>query len=357
MAHSLAPATAAHVSPGLPLGLALLLIAPSPAPDPQEAPFPQPRVRARLLLDRDRLAPGETTWGLLELTPEDHWHLYWRQPGDAGEPPRMEWKLPPGLIVGELQHPAPSRYREGPLTQFVHEGRLGLPFVLRAAPDFAAPEVGAPGSDAAGDLARDAWTLEASATWLVCKDVCEFEMQSFEVEVGWKAPVDAQEGAPAGTAPGWTWPAPRDASIAAAVAKLPLRLDPEAWHAAATDDGSRWTVHLGPLPENALARLPEGVRDWSAFDQVAFFSDEFDAVPIDAIAGRVDVRAEALSFELPAADPVRDLAPETRVDSPPSGVIVLGGPKGLELALELERPPAAPIAPTAVPVEPPERSR
>ena len=138
----------------------------------QETPRGAPRVRARLILDSSALAPGESTWGLLELEPQRDWHVYWRQPGDSGEPPRLTWKLPKGLSAGELQHPAPELYREGPLVQFIHPGAVGLPFRLSADADFEPPVDGTP-----------AWQLEASASWLVCKDVCEFELAEFSVEV------------------------------------------------------------------------------------------------------------------------------------------------------------------------------
>ncbi len=61
-------------------------------------PFPAPtnHVRLELISEVDSAQPGRAIrLGLLfNLDPE--WHIYWQNPGDSGEPPRIEWKLPLG---------------------------------------------------------------------------------------------------------------------------------------------------------------------------------------------------------------------------------------------------------------------
>lgn len=308
----------------------------TPGSTAQEAPFGAPRVRARLLLDTAALAPGESTWGLLELEPQQGWHVYWRQPGDSGEPPRLTWELPAGLTAGELQHPAPELYREGPLVQFIHPGAVGLPFRLSAGADFAPPPEGAP-----------AWKLEASASWLVCKDACEFELESFELDLAWRAP---DPNAPD--------PAPREpkvASIAAAVAKLPLRLDPRDWSATRSSDGSSWSFELGALPPAAEGRLPETARTWRAFERAEFFPIVADCVPFGVPVPALATQADSLSFTIAAVPPGPGSAD---ANLRPAGLLVLRGPEGLELALEL--PPSDPSPPAPAPGDasaaPPSRS-
>lgn len=321
-------------------GLALVAVAGPSAP--QETPFQTPRVRARLLLDDSALAPGESTWGLLELKAQSGWHVYWQQPGDSGEPPRLDWQLPPGLRAEPLQHPAPELYREGPLAQFVHSGVVGLPFVLSATEDFAAPAPGESG-----------WTLTASASWLVCREVCEFEMQDLEVSIGWRAPdreADADAG-PAADRP----PAPADASIAAAVAKLPVRLDPEAWRAERSPDGAHWRFELGPLPAAAAERLPAGSRDWRAFERAEFFPVHADVVPFGVPVTGFRSQEVSLAFAT-AATPVGPGAASP--DARPLGVLSLHGPDGLSLAVELPTAPSPPseLAPGDARTAPPSRS-
>src|SRR6185503_2738803 len=85
------------------------------------------------------------------------WHVYWRNPGDSGEAPRITWTLPAGLSAGALEWPMPHRLPAGPLVNFGYEGET-----LLAAPITVAPDV------AAAPLA-----LRALAKWLVCnQDEC-----------------------------------------------------------------------------------------------------------------------------------------------------------------------------------------
>ena len=57
-----------------------------------------------------RSAPGETVWVALHLEMRPGWHVYWRNPGDAGLPPEIAWKLPSGFTAGEIAWPTPERF-------------------------------------------------------------------------------------------------------------------------------------------------------------------------------------------------------------------------------------------------------
>ena len=45
-------------------------------------------VRAELLAEPAAIAPGQTFWVGVRLRMQEHWHTYWRNPGDSGEPSR-----------------------------------------------------------------------------------------------------------------------------------------------------------------------------------------------------------------------------------------------------------------------------
>src|SRR5688572_5632780 len=49
------------------------------------------------------------------------WHGYWQNPGDAGLPMKVEWKLPPGASVGKLRYPVPERLTIAGLMNYVYE--------------------------------------------------------------------------------------------------------------------------------------------------------------------------------------------------------------------------------------------
>ncbi|KLI63418.1 protein-disulfide reductase DsbD family protein [Aurantiacibacter marinus] len=52
--------------------------------------------------------PGETLTAALRFRPQDGWHGYWSNPGDAGLGMELDWALPEGWEAGEPQYPVPS---------------------------------------------------------------------------------------------------------------------------------------------------------------------------------------------------------------------------------------------------------
>jgi thiol:disulfide interchange protein DsbD len=87
---------------------------------------------------------------------EPGWHVYWQNPGDAGEPPHLHWTLQDGITAGPLEFPAPKRVPLGPLMDFGYEDEVLFPFTVHVA------ENAKPGPA----------TLHAKVDWLVCREVC-----------------------------------------------------------------------------------------------------------------------------------------------------------------------------------------
>ncbi|HAH32875.1 MAG TPA: hypothetical protein DCL44_11235 [Elusimicrobia bacterium] len=110
-----------------------------------------------LLSARDTVQPGESFTAGLKFKLNDGWHVYWRNPGDAGMSPRLEWRLPTGWKASPMQWPAPMRLESPPLTNFGYNGAVILPFTLTAAPDTR------PGTRV---------SLRAKAEWLECRETC-----------------------------------------------------------------------------------------------------------------------------------------------------------------------------------------
>jgi DsbC/DsbD-like thiol-disulfide interchange protein len=55
---------------------------------------------------------GDEVWAGVRFRLDPGWHVYWRNPGDSGGPPRVRWtRLPPGWSAGEIEWPAPQRMR------------------------------------------------------------------------------------------------------------------------------------------------------------------------------------------------------------------------------------------------------
>src|SRR5687767_2828025 len=86
----------------------------------------------------------------------EHWHTYWKNPGDSGLPTKIQWELPAGWKAGEIQWPYPKPLPVGPLMNYGYEDEVLL------VTDITPAASAAPGR----------YPLKAKAEWLVCKDIC-----------------------------------------------------------------------------------------------------------------------------------------------------------------------------------------
>jgi thiol:disulfide interchange protein DsbD len=86
-----------------------------------------PRVEARLLIDAAEAAPGEPVRLGVHFDLDRGWHLYWRNPGQAGLPTQLEWQVE-GARVGPVQWPAPRAFEEsdGAITTYGYTGEVLL---------------------------------------------------------------------------------------------------------------------------------------------------------------------------------------------------------------------------------------
>ena len=151
-------------------------------------------IETELHSSRAAIAPGETFTIVLRQTIREHWHTYWRNPGDSGEPTELTWRLPQGWSAAPMQWPAPEALPFDILVNYGYSGEVLFPI-----------EISAPASLRPGESV----TLTADGYWLICSDVCIPE----EGVLSLTLPVEAQGRDDA------TW-APR---VAAAVAALPKR--------------------------------------------------------------------------------------------------------------------------------------
>jgi len=119
-------------------------------------PVKAQHLTAELVTFGSTIAPGGTMQAGLVLTMEEHWHVYWINAGDSGEPPHIKWTLPAGLTAGPMQFPAPSRLPLGPLMDFGYEDTAAFPVTFTAAPGMKPGPVHA----------------DALVDWLVCAQVC-----------------------------------------------------------------------------------------------------------------------------------------------------------------------------------------
>ena len=115
-----------------------------------------PHVHVQLVTAANGIAaPGNVDAGLY-LKLESGWHVYWLNPGDAGQAPKIAWTLPAGVTAGPIQFPAPKRLPLGPLMDFGYEDEVLFPFTLNADSSVQAGSVHVAGK----------------VSWLVCRETC-----------------------------------------------------------------------------------------------------------------------------------------------------------------------------------------
>ncbi len=127
------------------------------AADAQGAETAIPHGTIELVAENRWVTPGQGFSLGLHFQLEKGWHIYWVNPGDSGEPPRVTWQLPTGLSPGVIEWPAPRRLGTSSIVDFGYED--GVTLIV---------PVHAESSLAAQPLAR----LGAEIKVLVCREMC-----------------------------------------------------------------------------------------------------------------------------------------------------------------------------------------
>ncbi|HWH21962.1 MAG TPA: protein-disulfide reductase DsbD domain-containing protein, partial [Allosphingosinicella sp.] len=139
------------------------------------AQAPEPKhIATQLMAETDRPAAGSTISLAIHMTPEPGWHGYWKNPGDSGIEPSVEWTLPKGATAGPLEYPVPERLVVGGLMNYVYEGPYALLLKLKV------PEGLAPGTPL---------PIRGKFDYLVCtKEICVPESADLALDLAVGAP-------------------------------------------------------------------------------------------------------------------------------------------------------------------------
>ncbi len=97
--------------------------------------------------------PGEKALIAMRFRCDPHFHIYWKNPGDAGQSPTVEWTEKSGAEIGAFVWPGPKLLDQSGVYNFVYEDETLLLM-----------EVAVPAS-AKGNL-----TFKGKAEWLECDD-------------------------------------------------------------------------------------------------------------------------------------------------------------------------------------------
>ncbi|MDE2319507.1 MAG: thioredoxin family protein [Rhodospirillales bacterium] len=132
-----------------------LLLLPRLAMAASSPPYSSARDEVRLISSANQPENGQVQLAL-EFTLKPGWHIYWRDPGDAGLPPEVRAASP--VALGQLSFPPPEFFSQGGIGSYVLSGHVVLPFTA---------------SHVSGN------SMAVQARWLVCSDICIPEHASF----------------------------------------------------------------------------------------------------------------------------------------------------------------------------------
>jgi len=118
---------------------------------------PIPHGTLELVAENRWVTPGHGFSLGLHFQLERGWHIYWVNPGDSGEPPRVAWQLPPGLSPGAIKWPTPRRLGTSSIVDFGYEDTVTLIVPVHAETSLAAQP-----------LAH----IGAEIKVLVCREIC-----------------------------------------------------------------------------------------------------------------------------------------------------------------------------------------
>ncbi len=121
------------------------------------APVRDKRVIAELVSEVTSIRPGEPFTVGLRVIHDPKWHTYWKNPGIAGVPTTIDWKLPEGFSAGPIQWPQPDRVKMAIYNVYGYEGETIL------LTEITPPENLKPETEV---------TLTARPTWMMCADIC-----------------------------------------------------------------------------------------------------------------------------------------------------------------------------------------
>jgi DsbC/DsbD-like thiol-disulfide interchange protein len=142
---------------------------------------PIPHGTLELVAENQWITAGRTIHVGLHFQLEKGWHVYWVNPGDSGEPPRVKWQLPAGVTAGEMEWPTPRRLGTATIVDFGYEDDVMLIVPLRA---WAGVVAQGPGQGTA--------QLSAEVKVLVCREMCI----PGKAQVSLTLPVKSQAPAP-----------------------------------------------------------------------------------------------------------------------------------------------------------------
>lgn len=189
-------------------------------------------VQASLVSAQTSVQPGQPFTVALRMQHQTHWHSFWKNAG-TGLPTKLKWELPARWKVSPIDWPVPTLVldKTGEISGHGYVGVAYLPMTITP-----------PANAAAGSTIA----LKATARWLMCDTICIPGKQ----DVSLSLPVSAKPTAP-------------DASVAEAIAAMPMPQSAADWKLAASKNTTEVTLHVA---------APDAVSDLHFYPEEKFIA-------------------------------------------------------------------------------------
>jgi DsbC/DsbD-like thiol-disulfide interchange protein/cytochrome c biogenesis protein CcdA len=120
--------------------------------------------KVELFIEGHGFAVG-TNWIALEISPREGWHSYWKNPGDSGAAPILEWGPIEGVTFGAAAYPAPTRI---PVAHLMNYGYQATSTLLVPV-------------EIAKTVAGQPLQVSLAVEWLVCEAECVPQVVEWEI--------------------------------------------------------------------------------------------------------------------------------------------------------------------------------
>ena len=200
---------------GIRLGASLFgcaaILASAIAQDVRGQTTPELHAKLQLVSEAATIPANGPIWVGVLFQLDEGWHIYWQNPGDSGEPPKIEWGLPTGWSAGAIRWPRPIVLGRGSIRDYGYEGQVLLMTALEPKRPFTAPvEIG------------------VAVRYLVCREICIPEKANLALSL------------PASNSSNTT-ASPWSGLFKETRAQLPKHLPPD-WKVSAADSGENFVL-------------------------------------------------------------------------------------------------------------------
>jgi DsbC/DsbD-like thiol-disulfide interchange protein len=129
------------------------------------------QIAVSLVSDVSSIKPGQSFHIGVHFVIAPPWHIYWKNPGDAGLPTRLSWQLPEAFSAGPINWPIPQVFMQaGNLIGYGYAGQALFVSQVTASANLSQKEI----------------EFKADVHWLGCADVCVLgaHVPSLRLKVG-----------------------------------------------------------------------------------------------------------------------------------------------------------------------------